>query len=191
MKRVVVTVAGLAALSGLAAAIALAVTVRDRDDVTTRLDIAKTGGAHNRTADQLVHTIDLYEGIKPADMLNKDKPPSSLCVEIWTRSVPGESSSDYELCVAPDAKGKVWRGSIARKREAGPRLRLSAVTVEQPTETRLIMRFDPDLIKRPSSYRWRAETTSFGSDCRVSTGCPDYSPDRPDTAETRLGKARS
>jgi hypothetical protein len=191
MKRFAAVLASLLALGALGATLASAVTVRDRDDVTTALDIAKSGGSHNRTTDQIVHTVDLYEGVAPADMVNKDKPPSSVCVEIWTRSTPGESAADYEMCATPDAKAKSWTASVARKRDKGRRLRVGAVKVEQPSETRIVMRLDPDLIKRPSSYRWRSETTSFGKDCRAATGCPDYAPDRPDTAETRLGKPRS
>ena len=34
------------------------------------------------------------------------------------------------------------------------------------------------------------EATSFGSECKSSTGCPDYAPDRPDTAKTTLSKQR-
>jgi hypothetical protein len=191
MKRLAVIAASLAVIGAIGAAAALAVTVRDRDDVTTGLDIAKAGGAHNRASDELVHTVDFYEAVQPADLLNKDKPPSSVCVEIWTRSVPGEEAADYELCASPDAKGKAWSASLARKRDQGPRLRLGAAKVEQPSETRLVMRIDPDAIKRPASYRWRAEATSFGKDCKAATGCSDYAPDRPATAETKLGKARS
>jgi hypothetical protein len=190
-RRLFVSFLSLAVLGATCAAVALAVSVPDRDDVTTALDIAKTSGAHNRAADELVHTIDLYEGVSPAGLLNKDKPPSSVCVEIWTRSVPGESAADYEMCATPDAKGTTWKASIARKRDQGPRLRLGAVKVEQPSPTRLVLRLDPDMIKRPASYRWRTETTSFGTDCSASAGCPDYAPDRPGTAETTLGKPRS
>ena len=81
--------------------------------------------------------------------------------------------------------------TIAREREKGPRLRLGAIKVDQPSDTRLVIRIDPDDIKRPPSYRWRAEATTFGSDCKSSTGCPDYAPDRPATAETKLGKPRA
>jgi hypothetical protein len=191
MKRVTASLAVLAALGAVCAAGALAVTVPDRDDVATALDIAKASGSHNRASGELVHTIDFYGSVVPANLVNKDKPPSSVCVEIWTSSTPGESAPDFEMCATPAAKGKSWNASIARKRDKGPRLRLGPVTVEQPTATRLVMRLDPDVIKRPPSYRWRAETTSFGTDCNAATGCPDYAPDRPDTAETRLGKPRS
>jgi hypothetical protein len=182
MKRLAVIPVVLLAV---AAPVALATSVRDRDDVTTALDMAKVSGTHNRASDQLVHTVDFYEAL-PATLAT----PGSICVEIWTRSTPAESPPDYEACATRDKKDK-WRASIARKREKGTRLRIGAAKVEQPSDTRLVMRIDPDLIKRPASYRWRVEATSFGSECKTSTGCPDYAPDRPATAETKLSKPRA
>jgi hypothetical protein len=182
VKRLVLTLVGVLAL---AAPAALATSVRDRDDVTTGLDIAKVSGAHNRASDQLVQTVDFYEAL-PAKL----RTPSSVCVEIWTRSTPGESPPDYEACATKDKSDK-WQASIARKREKGQRLRVGGVKVEQPSDTRLVMRIDPDDIKRPTSYQWRTEATSFASDCKSSTGCPDYAPDRPATATTKLSKPRS
>jgi hypothetical protein len=178
-RALVVLIAALA----VGVPVAYATTVRDRDDVTTAFDIAKVSGAHNRATDELVHTVDFYAKIP--HRLPKSGAPDSVCVEIWTRSTPKEEPADYEACATP-AKGSAWKGSIARQRARGPRLRIGAVKVEQPSDTRLVLRIDPDDIKRPASYRWRTEATSFGSDCTSSTGCPDYAPDRPDTAETRL-----
>jgi hypothetical protein len=181
MKRALL--AGLALLA-VAAPLAYATTLRDRDDVTTVLDIAKTAGAHNRASDRLVHTIDFYEAIP-----DKLATPGSICIEIWTRSKPGESPADYEACASRN-KADNWRGSVARKRERGPRLRVGAVKVEQPSDTRLVLRIDPDLIKRPTSYRWRSEATDFNADCKAANGCPDYAPDRPGTAVTKLSIVR-
>jgi hypothetical protein len=175
----------LIAVLAIAAPVAWATSLPDRDDVTTGFDIAKTSGAHNRATDQLVHTVDFY-GAMP-HRVPKSGTPDSVCVEIWTRSAPGQSPADYEACATP-AKGDSWKGSIARKRERGPRLRIGGVKVEQPSDTRLVLRIDPDDIKRPASYKWRAEATSFGSDCKSTIGCPDYAPDRPQTAETKLSK---
>jgi hypothetical protein len=184
MKRAAIIAAGLLAL---AAPLAYATTLRDRDDVTTSFDIAKVSGAHNRASDELVQTVDFYGAIP--HRLPKSGAPDSVCIEIWTRSTPKEEPADYEACATP-AKGSAWKGSIARKRERGPRLRVGGVKVEQPSETRLVLRIDPDDIRRPASYRWRTEATDFGSDCESSIGCPDYAPDRPDTAETRLSQPR-
>jgi hypothetical protein len=184
MKRALVI---LAAVLALTAPLAYATTQRDRDDVTTAFDFSKTSGAHNRASDQLVHTVDFYGAIP--HRIPKSGPPDSVCVEIWTRSRPKESPADYEACATP-AKGGAWKGSIARKRDRGPRLRVGAVKVEAPNDTRLVLRIDPDDIKRPASYRWRTEATSFGTDCKSSIGCPDYAPDRPETAVTRLSQPR-
>ena len=175
----------IVAVLALAAPVAYATSLPDRDDVTTRFDIAKASGAHNRATDQLVHTVDFYEATP--HRVPKSGAPDSVCVEIWTRSTPGQSPADYEACATP-AKGDAWKASIARKRERGPRLRIGAVKVEQPSDTRLVLRIDPDDIKRPGSYRWRTEATSFGSDCKSTIGCADYAPDRPQTAETKLSK---
>lgn len=182
MKRAAFALVALAALA--VATTAFATSARDRDDVTTGLDISKVSGTHNRAADQLVHTIDFFDPMPHP----KTTPPSSVCVEIWTRSTPGESPADYEACATP-GKANAWNGSIARKRDRGSRLRVAGVKVEQPSDTRLVLRIDPDDIKRPASYRWRAESTSFADkDCKSSTGCPDYAPDRPSTAVTKLSK---
>jgi hypothetical protein len=180
----------LAAAFLLLAGVALAVSVRDRDDVTHGLDISKAGGAHNRSADQLVHVIDTYEGWTVKSLLNKDRPPSSICIEIWSRSEPGDAPSDYEVCATPDKSGRKLRASVSREAEAGPIVRVAAAKAEHPNSTRIVLRFDPDDIKRPSSYRWRVEATSFARSCRLGSGCPDFTPDRPDTAETRVSAGR-
>lgn len=185
MKRLGLIVLALLALS---APVAYATSVLDRDDVTTSFDIAKVNGAHNRATDQLVYTIDFYSPIP--HRVAKSGAPDSICVEMWSRSTPGEAPPDYEACASP-AKGSSWKGSIARRRALGPQLRLGAVKVEHPSDTRLVMRIDPDDIKRPASYRWRVEATSFGSDCHSSSGCPDYAPDRPNTALTKLSTPRA
>lgn len=178
----------LVAVFALAAGVAHATSVRDRDDTTYALDIAKVSGTYNRATDQVVQTVDFYDAL-PKEPRTRTKPPSSVCVEIWTRSTPGESPADYEAC-ASALPGKGWAGSIARKRRRGPQLRIGPVKIEFPSDTRMVLRIDPDDIKRPPSYRWRVESTDFGSDCNHSTGCLDYAPDRPDTAETKLGQPR-
>lgn len=181
----------LAALLVLAAA-ATAGTVRitDRDDVATPLDISKATGAHNRTRDELVHTVDTFEDYQPSDLANDDPAPSSICIEIWTRSRPGEAPPNYEACATPDRRGRSFTGTISREREQGPDVKVGNVRLQRPARSRIVFRIDPDHIRRPRSYRWRAETTSFGGGCRSASGCPDYAPDRPGTAETRVARPR-
>ena len=190
MARRAGLVAATAVAACLLAAVALAASVSDRDDVSVGIDIARAISTHNRTADQLVETLDAYEAFAPSDMLNKGRPPSSICFEIWTTNIPGERQPNYEACATADAKGKAWKAALSRNRRKGPPLRIATLKVEQPSDSRLVMRIDPDDIRRPASYRWRAETTSFAPDCKQATGCHDYAPDRPDTVLTRLGKPR-
>ena len=183
------TALALIALLVLAAA-AGAVTVTDRDDVATALDISKATGAHNRSTDQLVHTVDTFGNWQPSDLANDDPGPGSVCIEIWTRSRPGEAGPNYEACATPDRRGRNLVGTISRERERGGDLRIGSVRLQRPTRSRLVFRIDPDHIKRPRSYRWRAETNMFGGGCRSASGCPDYAPDRPGTAETRVAQPR-
>ena len=191
MRRLAIALCALLAAGAVLTAVAFAVSVRDRDDVTVGIDIAKAAGSHNRAADELVHVVDTYEPFAPADLVAANgRPPGSVCVEIWTTSTPGERQANYEACATPDAKGKAWKGALSRARRRGNPLRVATIKVEQPSETRLVLRIDPDSIRRPASYRWRTETTTFSKDCKASAGCEDYAPDRPDTAETKLGTAR-
>lgn len=182
-----------AALMGVAvsATVAWAVTVPDRDDVGIGLDLSKASGTHNRASDELVHTIDTYGPFAPADLASpKGKPPASVCFEIWTTNKPGEAPANYEACATADARAKAWKGGVARLRQKGPRLRVAAATVAQPSPTRLVVRFKPDAIRRPASYRWRAEATVFSSGCQSPNGCHDFAPDRPEIAATKLSSPR-
>jgi hypothetical protein len=190
VKRTGALLAALLVAGAVLAAIAHATTVLDRDDIATGLDIAKASSTHNRATDELVQSIDTYDPFAPADLVTKGRPPSSVCFEIWTKAVPGRAPADYEACATPDASGKSWRGSVARTRQKGPRLRVAGATVEQPSPTRLVLRFKPASIQRPAVYRWRAETTAFIAGCDGASGCQDYAPDRPDTAKTPVGKPR-
>jgi hypothetical protein len=189
MKRIALLALAVS-LATVATALA-ATTVRDRDDVSTPLDIAKTTGAHNRSSDQLVHLVQTFEDFQASDMANDDPAPSSICILIWTRSKPGEAPPDYEACATPDKRGRTLKGTVAREREEGPMLRVGTAKIERPDDKSVVFRIDPDLIKRPRSYRWRAETTSFGGKCKSASGCPDYAPDRPATAESRIGQPKS
>ena len=186
MRRLALLACVLAALP--AVALARSPTVQDRDDSKAAVDIATAKGSHNRTADQLVHVITTYDAFAPSDLLNRDGPPGSVCLNIWTTREPGEDPPNYDVCVTSDKRGRVYRASIAR--ETRNARRVGAGRVDQPDPKRLEIRFDPDRIHRPRSYRWVAQSATFGEGCSARTGCEDFAPDRPDTAITRLGKPR-
>ena len=171
-----------------AAALARSPTVLDRDDSKAAVDIASAKGTHNRTADQIVHVITTHDDFGPGNLLNSDGPPGSICLNIWTTREPGEDTPNYDVCATSDRRGRVFRASIARLTRNSRRV--GAARVEQPDSKRLELRFDPDRIRRPRSYRWVAQTATFGEGCGGPTGCEDFAPDRPDTALTRLGTPR-
>jgi hypothetical protein len=171
-----------------AAALARSPTVQDRDDSKAAVDIAAARASHNRTADLLVHVVSAYDAFGPGDLLNRDGPPGSLCLNIWTTREPGEDAPNYDVCVTSDRRGRVYRASIARHTRNVRRV--GTARVDQPEPTRLEIRFDPDRIRRPRSYRWVAQTATFGEDCGGPTGCEDFAPDRPDSSLTRLGTPR-
>jgi hypothetical protein len=167
---------------------AYAAAVDDRDDSDGRVDIRRATGSHNRSKDELVHVVTTYSAFSPRTLRASDGPPGSICVNIWTTRTPGEAPANYEACATADRSGRKWRGSLARNPDRGAPIRRSSVTVEQPSNRKLVIRIDPDRMRRPASYRWNVEAVDFGEGCGGTTGCEDFAPDRPDTLETKLGK---
>lgn len=167
---------------------AFAAGVDDRDDSDGKVDIQRATGSHNRAKDELVHVVTTYGAFTPRTLLNRDGPPGSICVNIWTTRTPGDAPPNYEACATSDSRGK-WHGSLARNPDRGTPIRRGSVTVEQPSTRKLVIRIDPDRLRRPASYRWTVETVTFADGCPSVTGCEDFAPDRPDTLETKLGKA--
>jgi hypothetical protein len=163
----------------------------DRDDVDGTVDVAGVRAAHNRASDELVHVVDFHTPLTPRKLLGRDGPPGSVCVNVWTTRTPGDAPPNYDVCVTSERRGREYRASVTRHGPTGGVRRVGAATVEQPSDTRLELRVDPDRIRRPSSYRWVVEAVAFSSGCPSVTGCEDYAPDRPKTARTELGRARA
>lgn len=168
---------------------AYAAGVDDRDDSDGAVDIKLATGSHNRAKDELVHVITTYDTFSPRRLLNSDGPPGSVCVNIWTTRTPGDAAPNYEACATAARTGRSWRGSLARNPDRGTPIRRGSVKVEQSSTRKLVIRIDPDRIRRPASYRWTMQATTFGDGCPRLTGCEDFAPDRPDTLETKLGRA--
>ena len=124
-------------------------------------------------------------------MVHKDRPPSSICIEIWTRSTPGESAPDYEVCASPDAKGTGWKGSIARKRENGPQLRIGADQgrAAERHAHRDAHRPRPD--QAPGVLPLARRDDELRERLQGGGGLPGLRAGSPGTAETALGKPRS
>lgn len=190
MRRRLLALLAVAAVAVPALAFAQS-RIGDRDDSAGVVDLSGARAAHNRVSDELVWVIDLYDAFRPDLLLNRDGPPGSVCVNAWTRRVPGEGAPDYDVCITSDARGRELRASVARHGTSGAVRRRGAAEVEQATDTRLELRVDPDLIRRPRSVRWTVQAAVFSPGCPTFTGCEDFIPDRPRTSRTRLRTPRS
>lgn len=172
-------------------AVALAATrLGDRDDSAGAVDLSSVQASHNRVSDELVYVIDLHEEITPRTLLRRDGPPGSICVNIWTTRQPGEAAPNYDACITSERRGRLFRASVATHGATGGVRRIGRAKVEQPAPTRLVLRIDPDRIKRPKAVRWTVQAVAFSSGCPSVTGCEDYVPDRPKSAQTEIGAPR-
>lgn len=156
----------------------------------TAVDIVQARGSHNRVTDELVHVIVAPAAIDIKALASPSgRPPGNVCLNIWTRRTPGEDEQNFDVCATPNRGADGLRATVNRHGRTGAIRRLAAARAEVSGETKLELRFDPDDIGRPASYRWNAESSSFGAGCPDS-GCADLAPERGKTVETRLGTAR-
>jgi hypothetical protein len=186
--RVLLTITGLLA----ACAVALAQGeegVTDGDDSTSRADIASARVAYDRVNDRLAHIVRFHERISPRSFRNEvaeHGPPGSVCVDVWTRRTPWEASPNYDVCVSANHDGSELVASVSRLGPRGGVRRKGAASAELTSGRRLVVRFDPDLIKRPSAYRWSVEATTFERGC-TKRGCEDFAPGRGRSVRTEVG----
>lgn len=197
MRRRLVALIAVAAVAVPAVALAQS-RLRDRDDSAGVVDMSAARAAHNRVTDELVWVVDLHDAFRPELLPGRDPPsggqagpPGSVCVNAWTRRSPGEGAPDYDVCVTADRRGEELRASVARHLTDGRVRRRGAAEVEQASDTRLVLRVDPDLLRRPRTLRWTVQVAVFSRGCPAVSGCEDFVPDRPRTSRTRLRQPRS
>ena len=170
-------------------AAAIAAPVRDDDDSSGAVDIVEVQAAHNRTTDRLVHQIAADDAFGPRNLRTDEGPPGSICLNVWTTRSSRKEVPNYEVCVTASRDGKRYKSSIVRIGGRTVR-RVGRARVEQADSKRLVIRFDPDRIRRPASYRWSAQSATFGAGCSSSTGCEDFAPDQPRALKTTLRTPR-
>ena len=124
-----------------------------------------TGVAQPRAKDELVHVITSYEAFTPRTLLNSDGPPGSVCVSIWTTRTPARLRPNYEACATLGPHGRKWRGSLARNPDRGTPIRRGSVKVEQPSSRRLVIRIDPDRMRRARVVPLDRGSGHLGSGC--------------------------
>ena len=105
-----------------------------------------------------------------ADLRAGSGPAGSVCLQLYTKRVPGEDPPDYLVCASPSASGDELRGRVLRDRANGlPRLS-SVATVTPPDR--------------------RAPSTSASTRWRSSARPTSASPGRPSRA-ARSARSRS
>jgi hypothetical protein len=190
--RLLLALAVALAACGVALAQDASNSVLDGDDSRSQVDIASVRGTHDRTNDRLAHIVKFHARIGPGDFRNavdEHGPPGSVCINIWTRRTPWEASPNFDVCVSAD-RDRNLVASVSRVGARGGVRRRGPASAELTSRRRLVVRFDPDLIRRPAAYRWSAQVTTFERGC-TSRGCQDYAPRRGRTVRTELGTPTS
>jgi hypothetical protein len=165
---------------GLAAAQAGDGSVSDGDDSKSLVDIAAVRAAHDQSNDRLAHIVRFHKAISPRNFRNavaEHGPPGSVCVNIWTSRTPWEASPNYDVCVTGDRTRRKLLASVSRLGPRGTVRRVGSASAQLTSKRRLVVRFDPDLIRRPPTYRWSVQVTTFERGC-TRKGCQDFAPRR-------------
>jgi hypothetical protein len=188
MKRsVAILTAAAAAVPALAAA--QDGTVRDGDDSKSRVDVAQARAVHDRSNDRLAHIVRFHGRISARNFRNavaEHGPPGTVCVNIWTRRTPWEASPDYDVCVTADRSRRKLVASVSRLGARGSVRRVGRASAKLTSARRLVVRFDPDLIRSPAAYRWSVHVTTFERGC-TRRGCEDIAPRRGRTVRRTIG----
>ena len=189
MRALLVAIAATACLCGLALAQEGQDTVSDGDDSRSQADIASARATHDTSNDRLAHIVRFHEPIAPRNFRNavaEHGPPGSICVDIWTTRIPREASPNFDVCVTSSRDREDLQASVSRLGARGGVRRIGRASAELTSRRRLVVRFDPDLIRRPTGYRWSVQVTTFERGC-TRRGCVDLAPRRGRTERTKLG----
>lgn len=183
----------LLTLALLLAAGALAVAqdggVKDPDDSKSRVDIAQARAAFDRANDRLAHIIRFHRPISPRNFRNavaEYGPPGSVCINVWTTRTPGDASPNFDVCVSGNRARNRLVASVSRLGAGGSVRRVGNASAQLTSARRMVVRFDPDLIRRPAGYRWSINVTTFERGC-TRRGCRDAAPKRGSTRRMRIG----
>jgi hypothetical protein len=183
------TLLAVAAVSGIAVAQDGVDAISDGNDSRSRADIAAARATHDRSNDRLAHVIRFQDPIGPRVFRNavaEHGPPGSVCINIWTRRKPGEASPNYDVCVTGNRNLDKLLASVSRLGPRGGVRRVGRAAAQLTSRRRLVVRFEPDLIRRPAAYRWSVQATTFERGCS-RRGCQDVAPRRGRTVRTVLG----
>ena len=189
MRLLLPVLAALLGTAALAWAQAGSDAVSDADDSTSRADIAEARAAYDRSNDRLAHIVRFHQRVGPRafrNAIDEHGPPGSLCVNVWTRRTPWEASPNFDVCVTADVGGENLLASVSKLGPRGNVRRRGPASAQFTSGRRLVVRFDPDLIRRPAAYRWSVQVTTFARGC-TARGCEDFAPRRGRSVRTEFG----
>lgn len=192
MRRAALVVGVVAALASGATALA-ATTAQPRAQVATdpkgdvsdgSLDLTRVSFKRDQSG-RLQASLTLAQVWGARDLLASSGPPGSLCLKVWTTTVPPDTTPDWLVCVTTDRTGAL-RGSILRQRPNKLPARTGGADATQPSDRTLTLRFSQTAVGRPATVYAAAEATRPGC---TRGSCVDLAPDAPRYLTFKLREA--
>jgi hypothetical protein len=186
MRRAAIAILVLAGLLAAPAAAQSPSFVKDSpNDGRGKLDLVRVA-LGPRADGRLRGELTMEKAWTTADLRSSAGPAGSICLQLYTKGVPGEDPPDFLVCASPEASGENLRGRVLRDRANGLPRQVGAVTVSRPTTRTVYLRFDQVAIDRPASVRFAGEAVTRAAKCPKPLGCRDTAPDAPGTRNLTL-----
>lgn len=188
MRAIWLTAACVLAWSALAAAQTGGGAIGDGDDSKSLVDISSVRAVFDRSNDKLAHIVRFHAPISPRNFRNavaEHGPPGTICINVWTSRTPGEASPNFDVCVSGNRARTKLVASVSSLGRRGSVRRVAPASARLTSKRKLVVRFDPEAIRRPAAYRWSVEVTTFERGC-TRRGCRDVAPRRGRSVRTRI-----
>ena len=186
MRRALIVLLVLAGVLAAPAAAQSPSFVKDSaSDGRGKLDIVRVA-LGPRNDGRLRGEVTMEKAWTTADLRTGSGAPGSICLQLYTRRVPGEDPPDFLVCATPAPGSEELRGRVLRDRSNGLPRQVGAATITRPTGRTVYLRFDPAAIDRPSAVRFAGEAVTRAAKCPKPLGCRDTAPDAPGTRNLAL-----
>jgi hypothetical protein len=186
MRRALVVLLVLAGVLAAPAAAQSPSFVKDSaSDGRGKLDIVRVA-LGPRNDGRLRGEVTMEKAWTTADLRTGSGAPGSICLQLYTKRVPGEDPPDFLVCASPAPGSDELRGRVLRDRSNGLPRQVGAATVTRPTERTVYLRFDPAAIARPAEVRFAGEAVTRAAKCPKPLGCRDTAPDAPGSRNLTL-----
>ena len=146
MRRALLVLLVLAGVLAAPAAAQSPSFVKDSaSDGRGKLDIVRVA-LGPRNDGRLRGEVTMEKAWTTADLRTGSGAPGSICLQLYTKRVPGEDPPDFLVCASPAPGSDELRGRVLRDRSNGLPRQVGAATVTRPTERTVYLRFDPAAI---------------------------------------------